>query len=276
MGHQIFNNLHHDASFKQNGYVVLDLLSDNDVNQLIQAFAKVEQQHMFDYVASVVLHDFEMRKSIHEHLTPVFDRSILPSLFNYKFIVGSFVAKKPSSSKGKFPLHQDPTFVDEEKNVGMSIWCPLVDVDENNGCLGVLPGSHYLSNHFRNAAMLPYPEWVEILESNYMQYIPMKVGQVLFMNTRMIHGSPPNLSAKMRPVAAGVAIPKGEHLLCCHIDENIDSQKTNVYEVEDNFYLTYIMQSLPNSGKLLKTVPKQVEELSVDKIESLASGILQS
>lgn len=269
MANKIFIDSISDTAFQQNGYVVLDLLKGEDISELQKAFADVEEQHDYDYIASVVLHDFEMRRSIHENLRPVFERRLLHVLDNYKLVVGSFVAKRSASENGKFPLHQDPTFVEEDEHIGISIWCPLVDVDMHNGCLGVLPGSHHLKNLYRTASMLPYPELVEIIESMYMQYIPMKAGQVLFMNTRMIHGSPPNLSAAVRPVAAGVAIPSALPLLCCYVDEVTDPYTTNIYQVPDDFYLRHIMQSLPKEGQQYKTVPRQVEAMTKENIATL-------
>jgi hypothetical protein len=276
MTNQIFNNLKDNSSFLQNGFVVLDLLSDQDIKDLKQIFAKVEDQHKHDYVASVVLNDVDMRRFINDEISQIFRQKILPVLVDYKIVLGSFVAKKASSSKGKFPLHQDPTFVDEDQNVGLSIWCPLVDVDTQNGCLGVMPGSQHLNNPYRTAGMLPYPEWVNIIESQFMRYIPMKAGQVMFMNTRMIHGSPTNVSENIRPVAVGVGIPKNKSLLCCYVDEVSIPKTTHVFNVPDDFYITHTMRSYPQQGTPYKTIEHTVEPINLQKIEDLVMAFHQS
>ncbi len=169
---------------------------------------------------------------------------------------------------GKFPLHQDPTFVEEGDRAGISSWCPLVDVDMNNGCLGVVPGSHRLKNTYRQPAMLPYPDWVPAIESSYMRYLPMRAGQVLLMDNRVIHGSPPNLSGSIRAVVAGVAVPQESPLLCCHVVGEEPCQWTDVYQVPDDFYLRHFMTTRPEEGHLVKTVPTEVESLSTEKIKS--------
>lgn len=267
MVQNVFVDQKYNATFHEQGYLVMDLLSTKDIADLKSAFTTVEVQHTFDFVASVVLQDIEMRRFIHQNILQVFERSLLPALNEYKFVLGSFVAKRAASEYGKFPLHQDPTFVEEESHAGLSIWCPLVDVDKTNGCLGVLPGSHRLNNIYRAPGMLPYPELVDIIEAGYMHYIPMKAGQVLFMNTRAIHGSPPNLSMAIRPVAAGVAIPAHLPLLCCHVDEEADPPQTSVFHVPDDFYLRHMMTTLPKEGTCFKTLPRQIEQLSPEKIE---------
>jgi hypothetical protein len=263
----VFVDQQYNAIFQEQGYLVMDLLTAKDIADLKSVFTTVEAQHTYDIVASVVLHDIEMRRFIHQNILPVFERNLLTVLNEYKFILGSFVAKRADSAYGKFPLHQDPTFVEEENHVGLSIWCPLVDVDEINGCLGILPGSHRLKNLYRAPTMLPYSELVDIIEARYMHYIPMKAGQVLFMNTRVIHGSPPNLSKTMRPVAAGVAIPAHLPLLCCHVDEEAIPAKTSVFHVPDDFYLRHTMTALPKEGTCFKTLSTQIEQLSPEKIE---------
>ena len=267
---KIFSDANHDAAFKAQGYVILDLLQEKDIQDLWNVFEAVEEKHRYDYVASVVLPDFEMREFVHRGISPVMNRFLPQVLDNYKMVLGSFVSKKASSQYGKFPLHQDPTFTNEETGVGISVWCPLVDVDKGNGCLGVLPGSQYLNNLYRSADMLPYPELVDIIEGTYLKYLPMKAGQVLFMNTRMIHGSPPNLSGLVRPVAAGVAVPADASLLCCYNDDVADPHRSTVFEVPDDFYLTYMMKSMPDTGVPGKVVSRQMEALTEEKLATIA------
>lgn len=73
---------------------------------------------------------------------------LLPSLVktnNVLFWYIQFVTKYPDGSTGKseFPWHQDNGYAGKlvpETNV--TIWVALDDVDEHNGCVWVVPGSH--------------------------------------------------------------------------------------------------------------------------------------
>lgn len=51
--------------------------------------------------------------------------------------------KLPNSSYTAFPWHQDSQYYGKESQHAriITVWVPLVDVDEENGCLQVLPGS---------------------------------------------------------------------------------------------------------------------------------------
>lgn len=55
-----------------------------------------------------------------------------------------FVTKFPDGNSGKseFPWHQDNGYVAIEPATNVTIWVALDDVDERNGCVWVVPGSH--------------------------------------------------------------------------------------------------------------------------------------
>jgi ectoine hydroxylase-related dioxygenase (phytanoyl-CoA dioxygenase family) len=55
-----------------------------------------------------------------------------------------FVTKRPDAASGKseFPWHQDNGYVAIEPATNVTIWIALDDVDERNGCVWIVPGSH--------------------------------------------------------------------------------------------------------------------------------------
>jgi hypothetical protein len=55
-----------------------------------------------------------------------------------------FVTKLPDAASGwsEFPWHQDNGYVAIEPANNVTIWLALDDVDERNGCVWVMPGSH--------------------------------------------------------------------------------------------------------------------------------------
>jgi len=50
----------------------------------------------------------------------------------------------PNSQATAFPLHQDSQYYGKLSQHAyiITVWIPLVDVNEVNGCLYVIPGSH--------------------------------------------------------------------------------------------------------------------------------------
>ncbi len=55
-----------------------------------------------------------------------------------------FVTKNPDADTGRseFPWHQDNGYVAIDPPTNVTVWIALDDVDENNGCVYVLPRSH--------------------------------------------------------------------------------------------------------------------------------------
>ena len=55
-----------------------------------------------------------------------------------------FVTKMPDANSGKseFPWHQDNGYVSIDPATNVTIWIALDDVDEQNGCVWVMPESH--------------------------------------------------------------------------------------------------------------------------------------
>lgn len=84
----------------------------------------------------------------------------------------------------EMPLYQDPSFVDEVFLKLFGVWCPLMDVHEQNGCLQFVKKSHLLNSK-------PRPFWpfdgfhysqdiLSLLQQNYLTTLPMKTGQATF------------------------------------------------------------------------------------------------
>ena len=134
-----------------------------------------------------------------------------------------FFFSKPGT-KG-FSSHQDNFFVEAKQNVFGSIWCPLVDVNTQNGCLYIYPGTH-------KEGTLPV-RYVEKNEdpgqdrnsTNEECVIPhqynrldvcMEKGSALFIHGNIVHGSNKNSSQSNRYVSLNTYIRKGETFRRCY------------------------------------------------------------
>jgi ectoine hydroxylase-related dioxygenase (phytanoyl-CoA dioxygenase family) len=101
---------------------------------------------------------------------------------------------KPPGARGQ-ALHQDNTFLRAEPETCLAAWIAIDDVDEANGGLKVVPGSHRtelicpepadLTESFSNAEV-PVPDGMSKVQTK------MKAGDVLFFHGSVVHGSRPN------------------------------------------------------------------------------------
>ena len=118
--------------------------------------------------------------------------------------------KMPTGGESVFPWHQDSIYyngnVDPGEQVALSeesqiltVWIPMVDVDERNGCLQIIPGSHKRglrpSRRDENRRLVP----VEDVESwSEVQNVCMQVGDVLAFGNLTFHRSLENTSEDIR------------------------------------------------------------------------------
>ena len=109
--------------------------------------------------------------------------------------------KMPDSKYTAFPFHNDSQYYEKlsEYSKIITVWIPLVDVDENNGCLKIIPGS----NHW---------EWINSSRDKYFNMrsdedvqkrkksipLPMKVGDIVIFSNHTFHGSGINHTSKVR------------------------------------------------------------------------------
>ncbi|HEV2801015.1 MAG TPA: phytanoyl-CoA dioxygenase family protein [Pyrinomonadaceae bacterium] len=268
MNRRVFKDAKLDARFRREGYVILDLLTGEDIAQLSDFYEQFSYCHQYDFSATILTGESESRRKIHDALSAVFRRRLLAVLHKYKIILASYAVKLPQTEYSRVGLHQDFSFIDEQTHTGLSIWCPLVEVNQENGWLGVVRGSQDFNSNLREGCPLPYPELVSVIEEKYLTRLPMHPGQVLFMDNRVFHGSPANRSAHRRVVAAGVAIPTDGQLVFCHRDFQMDANSLEVYEVPDDFYVHHSLATRPREGKRLADVPRIVSPLTEAMIKA--------
>lgn len=103
---------------------------------------------------------------------------------------------KPAGARGQ-ALHQDNFFLRAAPGTCMAAWMALDAIDEENGCMQVVPGSHHwpllcTTEADTNASFtdiaVPIPEGEKAIP------VIMDAGDVLFFNGSLVHGSFPNVS----------------------------------------------------------------------------------
>ncbi|MDP6596779.1 MAG: phytanoyl-CoA dioxygenase family protein [Candidatus Poribacteria bacterium] len=118
--------------------------------------------------------------------------------------------KMPTGDDSVFPWHQDSIYyngnADPDQSVILSeqsqiltVWIPMVEVNEQNGCLQIIPGSHKRglrpARRDENGRQVP----VEDVESwAKVETVKMEVGDVCVFNNLTFHRSLANKSDEIR------------------------------------------------------------------------------
>ncbi len=116
--------------------------------------------------------------------------------------------KVPKVAAGAVPWHQDRSYwPGANANPVITVWVPLVDADEVNGCLHIWPRTHntaLMEHHSESVTGTRYLE-VNVADSALAAFkkiqevtLPLKAGGAILFNDRCIHMSTPNLSDHVR------------------------------------------------------------------------------
>jgi hypothetical protein len=140
---------------------------------------------------------------------------LVPALCpDHRVVLTAFLFKHPGAD-GVLPLHQDPTVVDERRHRSVTFWVPLDPISRrlDNGPLHVLPGSHRVARALRGTGTVP--EYLSRVERLWRHAEPVDVeaGDVVVMDSRLVHGSPPNADQQVRRVMSGVVVPREAELV---------------------------------------------------------------
>ena len=116
---------------------------------------------------------------------------------------GSYVTrlKLPQNQGTVFPWHQDSQYygqMTQHLHV-VSLWVPLVEVNEDNGCLYIIPGSHnwsLLKGQREEDNKVHTLEEVE--QRGTPVALPMKKGDILLFSNLTCHASKLNTSSNVR------------------------------------------------------------------------------
>ncbi len=133
------------AQYHDRGYVILgNIMSD----EVLEAFRAEEARFRGNSKELTIF-----RSQLCAYSQVIRDFALKgPQMAMAKTLVGNnlahwynqFVTKLPDANSGKseFPWHQDNGYVSILPANNVTIWVPLDDVDEYNGCVWVMPDSH--------------------------------------------------------------------------------------------------------------------------------------
>lgn len=116
---------------------------------------------------------------------------------------GTTIFLKPPETEGFISWHQDARYIGLEPHNWVTAWLAIDDVDERNGCMRMLPGSHHapLAEHvdtFAENNLLSRGQEVPDVDESRSEPVVLKAGQLSLHHPRVIHGSGPNLSDRRR------------------------------------------------------------------------------
>lgn len=239
----LFTNPQHQQQFDRDGFIVLPALDDKTIETLKDYYQNIGIKDEMGYGFHVGM-DQKNKTLVSEmvdKISAVAMPFVEPYLVETQLFTASFVIKEPNP-KGVVPPHQDWTFVeDETQHTSVTCWIPLQDVNIDNGCIGVIKGSHNFFNHLRPS---PSPQAPSPLFEHmftifpYLHLLEMKAGEALFFNNRTIHASPPNTTSRVR-VGIGLGLTQKEAEVRHYYLKPGTKNRVLKYQADAAFYKKY-------------------------------------
>ena len=264
----IFGDVALERAFQRDGWVVIDLLDAADVAQLagvFDAIAGVPEEAIYSSWSQALAVRAATDEAIRSVTLPRL-RALLPE---HAMVFAGFMAKAVGPETA-FPIHQDPTVVDEERWTPLTFWVPLVDVGPDTGCMQAIPGSHRLDASPR-PAFRPFPHQHEDARLRpLLRPIPMRAGQVMLSHPALFHASTPNRGAGRRVACVGIVVPGDAEVRYYHRRE--DEAVIDVHPVPPGFYVRACPQDPTDELPVAAHVPDQPRPLDLDALLALSPG----
>lgn len=257
-----------EAQFQKDGYVIVPFISEEEVEVLKQAFFDSLPMSGGNILAGEtgvdmeeITYDFTFidknpafKKKVFDIIAERFQPHADRILDQYRPIIANYIRKKETG--GEVPLHQNWAFIDETKATSVSIWCPLVDSNEENGTLQLVPGSHKRYGRYRGP-MVPWElEGIkhEIID-NYLVPANIKAGQAVVLDDSIVHYSAINKTQGLRLAIQLIMLPREMPSIHYHLDHHQSPKQVDVLEVDHNFFMEFNPWKKPENVKRIGTIP---------------------
>lgn len=232
---KVFKDEKLQKQFDLYGYVVVPFLSKGQVEQLRSLFFKTHQFIPNGFYSSSFNVNEDQKKEIDRLIQQNLEPNVNSLFSGYKKLGACFLNKQPGA-QSEMPIHQDWTVVDESKYDSITIWIPLQDVDEQNGAIQVIDGSHRFSTALRSPSLEDPFKNVQQEIRRDLKLLPMKAGEAFIFSHALLHASPPNLSNESRIAVTYGLIDDEAQLMFYHKNEKLHLEQ---YFVEEDFFQRY-------------------------------------
>ena len=261
----------HDSELTErlatDGYATFDLLRDFDIEALKTIFSENHSSTPEGFYATTHLDDKEKRKALSDQAMSILACRIESRFENIELLGGAFISKAPGE-KGTLPLHQDWNLVDEKVARSYNLWIPLVDVNEENGAMRILIGSHTKQETFRGPNVPPVLYPISSQVDQHMVSLNMKAGEAVLYDHALWHSSPQNQTKELRLAFVLGVVPKEAELK--YYQQNGDTVEE--YASHPNFFFENDRDSGPKGLEFIRSFNHPNSFLSKEEFEKVYLG----
>jgi ectoine hydroxylase-related dioxygenase (phytanoyl-CoA dioxygenase family) len=271
MNNLIFKNSDLQTKLKHEGYAVMPLLNSQDIAQLLALYKTYYPEDSLPVFNSFA-RNAEVRTSISQGIQQVFKPRLEQYFDGFRITMGIFFIKNKAEDN-HIGIHQDPTLLKNEcLQEHINFWCPLQDVNKDNGAMQVFAGSHLMFPPVQALTIpTPFGQHSDLIYRQ-MQTIDMKAGEVLVFDNRLIHSSTSNTTNGKRICVVSSIIPASAEWFSFYRNPNLPNSDIEVYEQQPDCYLdvewTNNMEP-PKTGKKIGLLDFRPFTVSEDELNNI-------
>ena len=226
------------------GFTTLPLFSADEVAMLLEGFSRLRPDDRSSaraakpasgYHTTILDPDLDRKRGANAIISGLVRRHINEILVGYRVVTSGFLVKEPAG--GSLNLHLDWTMTERVDDIGLNIWSPLIDVDEGNGALRFLAGSHRLVPNIEGPGLPFYFQGYGPDLGEHSVLVPLKAGEAVIFDTTILHGSSTNASDQLRPAIASFCAPQTSRIVIHRLDTV--SGAIERFDMEDDAYVEH-------------------------------------
>lgn len=236
-----------EEQFEENGYAVIKgFLSPDEIAGLKKLYETYHNQFVDRLMWNSLYHTSrENSLYISKEILSVFNPKIASTFSDAKTVLATVMSKCPNQPDGFDTPHRDYSIFDENEFEYRQLWCPLIDINQENGAMYVIPRSHKLPHR-----ILPVMNRCiyrdhkdEVMQ--YAQPLYLEAGDLLVYADKTLHGGYHNASGKERPVTHfAIFHPKAQ--LKYYRRANQNSNMVEEFNVPDMFFINNTIEDINN------------------------------
>lgn len=245
---RLFSDMELEKQFMSSGFIQVPSLTSTEIDYMLGEINKLcpedsfsphlDKRYYVTYHCTSLDKNLDYRRKAFDLIKELFEPYLKRFMPDYEILSCNFFIKPPHT--GMLRIHQNWPVLDLE-DTSVTMWCPLQDVDAQNGTLYLVPGSHKILPHIESidvAYGYPYfRDFESALIEKYLKPMTLKAGEALIFDESLIHWTPANNTDKPRIAVQITAHPKDKTpvLYLCDKDRPDRFEKL---EISPDFYLT--------------------------------------
>ena len=255
MAMPVFREPSLQEAFAERGYVVVQLLTPTEAAELAAGVAALADARgaaantrgpTGTYHVSLHDTDAAYRAAACAMVREALVGRVQALTHDYRFLNGGFLIKPAGADS--IEVHRDWTMTRDPRHVALNCWCPLVDVDEENGSLAVLEGSHCLVDNVEGPRIPPFFEAYRESLRAPSRKLTLRAGEAVILDYRLLHWSTANRTGAPRLAIAGGFVPATARAVLYLPDPGSGGKRFNIIEPSAADWMDALNEAIDPSG----------------------------